>query len=82
MDTSEPHLLFQIAHWSWPHKKHLLAENLRTSMKGMTVCDALALILKEIIYLLNYKSARSFTDFRTTSEFKYIQHLQDHNKQE
>lgn len=82
MDTSKPHLLFWIAHWSWAHKEYLLAENLRTSMKDMTICDALALILQEITYLLNYESARSFTDFRTTSEFKYIQHLQDHDKQE
>lgn len=51
-------------------------------MKNMTICDALALILQEIRYLLNYEPARSFTDFRTTAEFKYIQHLQDQDEQE
>lgn len=51
-------------------------------MKNMTICDALALILQETIYLINYEPTRSFTDFKTTAEFKHIQHLQDQNEQQ
>lgn len=39
------------------------------------------MILQEIMYLFNYEPAISFTDFRTTAEFKYIQHLQNQEEQ-
>lgn len=48
-------------------------------MKNMTICEAQALILQEIMHLFNYEPARSFTDFRTTAECKHIQHLPDQN---
>lgn len=79
MDTSKALVLFWIVHWSWTHKQCLLAQNLRT---GNERWDALALTLQQIMHLLNYKPARSFTDCRTTAKFKYIQCLQDQDEQE
>lgn len=50
-------------------------------MKNMTICDDPD-GTGNYVYLFNHEPARSFTDFRTTAEFKYIQHLQDQDEQE